>query len=86
MKPLSLFILTFALVAGCSETNLDDLGDSELDEIENQIEEDAKSLTEAADEAVKLLEEEVQSELDADGIGAIADTAPTEGIEDSEKP
>lgn len=74
MKPFAYFILPFALLAACSETNLDDLNDGELEEIEKQVEEDAKSLIEAADEAVIAMEEDIQAELNADGVGVITDT------------
>lgn len=85
MRLCSFFILPFFFLVGCSETNLDDLDEGELDEIESQVEKDATSLTEAADEAVKLLEEEIQSELDSDGIGTIADTVPDAEAADAEE-
>lgn len=86
MKHLYLSIFPLVMVAGCSETNLDDLDNQELEQIENQVTEDAQSLTEAADEAVKLLEEEIQSELDADGVGAIEENSIANTVEDSEEP
>ncbi|MEP2989003.1 MAG: hypothetical protein ABJN65_03880 [Parasphingorhabdus sp.] len=70
MRPITFLILPLFLTAACSETNLDDLDQGELDEIEKQVTEDAQSLEEAADEAVKVLEQEVRTELDDDGVSA----------------
>ncbi len=79
MRPVTFFILPLFLATGCSETNLDDLDQGGLDEIEKQVEEDAQSLEEAADEAVKVLEQEVSAELDDDGVNtSVPSPTPTD--------
>ena len=82
MRRSSLFVFPIILLAGCSETNLDDLDTDELQEIEQQVEEEAQSLEEAADEAVRVLEEEIQAELDDEGVGAPAATPPPAAAEE----
>lgn len=69
MRKMTILALFCLLVSGCSETNLDDLDETELNEIEAEIEEEAKSLEEAAAEAVKILEEEIQTDLNDAGVG-----------------
>ena len=70
------------LIAGCSDSTLEEQTDEEIAEIEKQVEQDAKSLEEAADEAVKVLEEEIEADLADDGIG---DPAEVPASEDSEE-
>jgi hypothetical protein len=60
--------LALALTA-CSETPVEEQGDEAIAEMENEIQEDAQSLEEAADAAVKALEEEIDAQLVDDGIG-----------------
>lgn len=76
-------LVPLTLVAACSETNLDDLDAEEIAETEKQVEAEAKSLEEAADEAVKILESEIQAELD-DEIDIVqselAEPEPTDDI------
>ncbi|GAB5489445.1 MAG: hypothetical protein Pars2KO_30150 [Parasphingorhabdus sp.] len=69
MKPFVLILLFATFLGACSETDLDILDKAELEEVEKQVETSAQSLEEAADEAVKVLEEEIQLSLDEDGIG-----------------
>lgn len=57
------------MLAACSETPVEEQGEEAMAEQEKQIEEDARSLEEAADEAVRALEREIDVELADDGIG-----------------
>ncbi len=66
-----LFLGLIALSA-CSDAPMEDQGEEEVTAIEKQIEGDAKSLEAAADEAVKELKSEIETDLTADGI-----TTPT---------
>tara|TARA_R110000824_G_scaffold179703_2_gene359989 strand:- start:800 stop:1051 length:252 start_codon:yes stop_codon:yes gene_type:complete len=78
---VSRILIPVALVlAGCSETPVEEKGDEAIAEHEQQIQEEAQSLEKAADEAVRALEEDVDAELAADGIGDPADqpAAPEE--------
>ncbi len=83
MKSIAFIILPIAMMTACSDPNLSDLDEGELKDIERQVEEGAKSLTDAADEAVKVLEEEVQAELDEDGIGANTESPAPASKEES---
>ena len=68
MKFCYLLLPLVAILAACSETPVEEKGEEALAEHEVQIEEDAASLEEAADQAVKALEEDIDAELAADGI------------------
>lgn len=85
MKPIAIMILSIAMMTACSEPDLSDLDEGELEDIERQVEADAKSLADAADEAVKVLEEEVQAELDEDGIGANTEPPTPTSAEESDE-
>ena len=67
------------LLAACSETPVEEKGDEAIAEMEVQIQEDAQSLEEAADKAVKALSEDIDAELAADGIAAPAAKAKPDG-------
>lgn len=71
MKQIFFILAPIVLCMGCSETNLDELDDDEIAETEKEVEADAQSLEEAADEAVKVLQAEIQTELDNEGVGAV---------------
>ena len=68
----ALLLPAIVLLAACSETPVEDMGEEAIAAHEQQIEEDALSLEQAADEAVKALEEDIDAELNAEGIGAPA--------------
>lgn len=61
--------LTIAISA-CSETPIEEQGPEAIAEMEKQIESDALSLEQAADEAVKILEEDIAEDLASEGITA----------------
>lgn len=77
MRALRLLGLGALLLAACSETPMEEKGDAAIAEMEAEIEEDARSLEEAADEAAKVMAEEIDAELAADGITAPAATSET---------
>lgn len=58
------------MLGACSESPIEDQGEEAIAELEREIEEDAQSLEEAADEAVKALAEDIDSQLVADGVSA----------------
>ncbi|MEO9634975.1 MAG: hypothetical protein ABJF89_14525 [Parasphingorhabdus sp.] len=67
-------ILPVVLIAtACSETPIDEQGDAAIAALEKQIEEEAQTLEEAAEEAYLVLEEDIDAELAADGLGAPAE-------------
>jgi hypothetical protein len=68
----ALLLPAIVLLAACSETPVEDMGEEAIAAHEQQIEEDALSLEQAADKAVKALEEDIDAELNAEGIGAPA--------------
>lgn len=70
MKSRHLILPLALLLAACSETPVEEMGDEAIAEMEREIQEDAQSLEEAADAAVKVLEEEIDAQLADDGIGA----------------
>lgn len=76
MRRLSLFA-SLSILAACSEAPLDDQNEETAVQIEKQIEGDAKSLEEAADAAVKVLESEIDENLEADGFVRPVPTVPT---------
>lgn len=76
-----LIALTALILAACSETPVEEKGDAAIAEMEAEIEQDAQTLEEAADEAVKALAEDIDAELAADGIGDPAADSPTEATE-----
>ena len=78
--PLSLFF-----VSACSETPIEEQGAEAVAEMEQQIEDDAKTLEQAADEAVEILDAEIQAELEDEGIGkpSVPVGAPPEESETS---
>lgn len=57
-------------ITACSETPIEEQGPEAIAEMEKQIESDALSLEQAADEAVKILEEDIADDLAAEGITA----------------
>lgn len=65
----ALLCLLLLLVA-CSETPIAEQGDEEIIEMEKQIDAEAQTLEEAAEEAVNILEEEIDAELADDGVSA----------------
>ena len=76
-----LLVPLVVLVAACSETPVEEQGEEAVAEREMQIEEDALSLEEAADEAVKALEADIDSQLAAEGIRAPSADSAAEGME-----
>ncbi len=68
MRKLPLLASVLFILTACSEGPVEEQGEEALLEIENQIEGDAKSLEEAADEAVKVLQSEIEQDLAADGF------------------
>ena len=72
MKVAYAFVPAFLMLAACSETPLEERGEEAIKELEVKIEEDAQSLEEAADEAAKVLAEDIDAQLAADGVGAPA--------------
>lgn len=68
------------LLASCSESPIEEQGEEAIAEMEKQIEKDARSLEEAAAEAVTILEQDIAEELEADGVAA-PDEAPAEASE-----
>jgi len=75
MKFRCLLMPAVLLFASCSETPVEEKGDAAIAEHEIEIEQDALSLEQAADEAVKVMEEDIDAKLAADGIGDPADEA-----------
>ncbi len=82
MKGLSIVPLLAIALSACSETPIEEQGEDAIAELDRQIERDANSLEEAADEAVQALEAEIAAELEDDGITA-PETGPPE--DDSEE-
>ena len=70
MKKIVFPLLLMATIAACSETPIEEQGDEAVAEMEGLIDREAQSLQQAADEAVKALEEEIDAELADDGIAA----------------
>ena len=68
MKIRHILVPALLMLAACSETPIEEQGEEAIAEQEIQIQEDAQSLEEAADAAVKALEEDIDAELAADGI------------------
>ena len=68
MSLLRVLIPVALVLGGCSETPVEEKGDEAIAAHEQQIQEDAKSLEQAADEAVKAMEEDIDAQLAADGI------------------
>ncbi|WP_339824272.1 hypothetical protein [uncultured Parasphingorhabdus sp.] len=75
MRIRALLTASALLLSACAETPVEEKGDDAIAEMEKQIEQDAQSLEEAADEAVKAMAEDIDAELAADGIAGPA-TAP----------
>ena len=82
MRNGALLTASALLLSACSETPVEEKGDEAIAEMEAQIEEDAKSLEEAADEAVKALAEDIDAELAADGIPDPAVETTADVVED----
>ncbi|AMO71828.1 hypothetical protein [Sphingorhabdus sp. M41] len=78
MRLVPLLALTGMILAACSETPVEEKGDAAIAEMEAEIEQDAQTLEEAADEAVKALAEDIDAELAAEGIGDPAVETPTD--------
>ena len=76
MTLLRILVPVALTLAGCSETPVEEKGDEAIAEHEQQIQEDAQSLVQAADEAVRATEEDIDAELAADGIGDPAAQPP----------
>ncbi|WP_321323721.1 hypothetical protein [uncultured Parasphingorhabdus sp.] len=75
MRALPLLGLSLLLLAACSETPMEEQGDEAIAEMEAEIEEDARSLEEAAAEAARVMAEDIDAELAADGVNdPVADT------------
>ena len=68
MKIRHILMPALLMLTACSETPIEEQGEEAIAEQEIQIQEDAQSLEEAADAAVKALEEDIDAELAADGI------------------
>ena len=78
MKRIALVLLPISLVA-CSETEVDQEDEAAVAKVVKEIEQEAKSLEEAADEAVNILDAEIQAELESEGIvESIIPTEPSE--------
>ncbi|VWX57388.1 hypothetical protein [Sphingorhabdus sp. 109] len=78
MRALPLLGLSLLLLAACSETPMEEQGDEAIAEMEAEIEEDARSLEEAAAEAARVMAEDIDAELAADGVNdpvAVTETA-----------
>ena len=78
------FLLVSAalILSACSETPIEEQNETEMAETEKEIAAEAKSIEEAADEAVKVLEEEIEAELQDDGITSSEPApAPTDNDE-----
>lgn len=75
MRTPGLLVIGFVVLSGCSDAPLEDQGEEEVIAIEKQIEGDAKSLEAAADEAVKELKSEIETDLSADGVASPATSA-----------
>ncbi len=70
-------ILSIAIaLAACSETKVEQQDATTIAELEKVIEAEAKSLEEAAEEAVKILDSEIESELEAEGVMAPDENEP----------
>lgn len=69
MRTGNILVPIVMILAACSQTPVEEQGDEAIAEHEIQIQEDAKSLEEAADAAVRALEEDIEAELAADGFG-----------------
>lgn len=76
MTVLRVLVPVALMLAGCSETPVEEKGDEAIAEHEQQIHKDAQSLVQAADEAVRAMEEDIGAELAADGIGDPAAQPP----------
>ena len=59
MKGLSIVPLLAIALSACSENPIEEQGEDAIAELDRQIERDANSLEEAADEAVQALEAEI---------------------------
>ncbi|NRD88670.1 hypothetical protein C8024_03080 [Sphingopyxis sp. BSNA05] len=75
MSARTLLGLSALLIAACSETPVEEKGDEAIAEMEAEIEEDARSLEKAADEAAKVMAEDIDAEMAAEGISATAQEA-----------
>lgn len=75
MRRFPLLGLSALMLAACSETPVEEQGDEVIAEMEAEIEADAKSLEEAADEAVKALAEDIDEEMAAEGISTTLEDA-----------
>jgi hypothetical protein len=82
MRVPTLILPAALILAACSETPVEEKGDEAIAEHEIQIEQDAQSLEEAADKAVKALEEDIDAELASDGIAEPAAKPQPEATED----
>ena len=79
MTLLRILVPVALTLSGCSETPVEEKGDEAIAAHEQQIHEDARSLEQAADEAVKAMEEDIDAQLAADGVaGPAAQPGPTE--------
>lgn len=74
---LVLLLCAFGLSA-CSETPLEERDEAEIADTEKQIETDALSLEQAADEAVKILEADLAAELPDPDLNIEAVPPPSE--------
>lgn len=79
MRIRNLAVPIALVLASCSETPVEEQGDEAIAEMETRIQEDAQSLEEAADEAVKVLAEDIDAELAADGFVEPAAEAKPDG-------
>lgn len=70
MRATGLLALSVLVLSACSDAPLEDQGEEEVAAIEKQIEGDAKSLEAAADEAVRELKSEIETDLSADGVAS----------------
>ncbi|MEH6791910.1 hypothetical protein [Parasphingorhabdus sp.] len=69
MRIAALFAPLALIVAGCSETPVEEKGEEAIAAHEEQIEADARTMEEVADEAVRAREADIDAELAADGVG-----------------
>ncbi len=68
MRIYSLVTASALLLSACSETPVEEKDDEAVAEMEKQIEQDAQSLEEAADAAVKAMAQDIDADLASDGI------------------
>ncbi|VAW00890.1 hypothetical protein MNBD_ALPHA04-1921 [hydrothermal vent metagenome] len=69
-------LLVAISLAACSETKVEQQDAATVAELEKVIEAEAKSLEEAAKEAVKILDAEIESDLKSEGVTLPSESKP----------